>query len=116
MSAVRTVNGSVATARLLTRSARRAGRRARFVDGTRCRTEAALFAAMANAFSFPGYVGANWDALEEAVGDLDDVVIVVANAEHLLELATARRRELLARIVRDLSRDKEIELVLVRGG
>ncbi len=40
------------------------------LDGTAADSKAAFLQAASSAFAFPGYVGRNWDALEEAVNDL----------------------------------------------
>jgi hypothetical protein len=61
----------------------------RRLDGGRCRTKRALLAELARVFEFPSYVGRNWDALEEALGDLEwlpaaGYVLVIDGAERLL--------------------------------
>jgi hypothetical protein len=59
------------------------------LDGGRCRTKRALLAELARVLEFPAYVGRNWDALEEALGDLEWLpaaghTLVIAGAEQLL--------------------------------
>jgi hypothetical protein len=90
----------------------REGTVARVVRGAKCRTTPALFDEFAAAWQFPPYFGANWDALDECLSDLDWLparsrVLVVTNALHLLdgEPAGAFRLfvELLGRLVPDES-------------
>jgi len=62
---------------------------ARVVRGTSCRTARALFAEFAAAWQFPPYFGANWDALDECLADLDWLpaaahVLMVLDAPALL--------------------------------
>lgn len=47
-----------------------AGWRLFYLDGDAIEDKAGLMAASQAAFSFPGYVARNWDALEEAINDL----------------------------------------------
>jgi hypothetical protein len=61
----------------------------RRLDGGTCRTKRALLAELARALEFPAYVGRNWDALEEALGDLEwlpaaGYALVIDGAEQLL--------------------------------
>ena len=58
------------------------------VDGTVVNSENDLFRAIADGFCFPGYFGANWDALDECLRDLqwlpsDGYVILLAGADAL---------------------------------
>jgi hypothetical protein len=62
---------------------------ARVVRGTKCRTSSGLFDEIAAAWQFPPYFGANWDALDECLGDLEWLpakayVLVVTEADQLL--------------------------------
>lgn len=41
------------------------------IDGQVVRSDAALFAALSEAFQFPDYFGCNWDALDEVLRDLE---------------------------------------------
>jgi Barstar (barnase inhibitor) len=68
----------------------------RVIDGRRARTKAALMKAFARALGFPPHFGANWDALEDALTDLDwlpgtGYVLVVTSAEALLAREPAER-------------------------
>jgi RNAse (barnase) inhibitor barstar len=67
---------------------------ARVVRGRKTATAAALFDECAAALQFPLYFGENWDALNDCLGDLDwleaeSVVLVLADAAHLLSKGTA---------------------------
>ena len=62
----------------------------RAIDGRRCRTKAALLDALAHSFSLPASTGRNWDAIEEALADLEwlparGYVLIVTEADSLLE-------------------------------
>jgi hypothetical protein len=48
----------------------RAGWSVRVVDVARAQDKAGLIGAFATALSFPGWVGGNWDALDDALRDL----------------------------------------------
>jgi len=61
----------------------------RTIDGRRCRTKAALLDALVHAFSLPAATGRNWDAIEEALADLEwlparGYVLIVTEADVLL--------------------------------
>jgi hypothetical protein len=63
---------------------------ARAIDGRRCRTKAALLDALAHAFALPAATGRNWDAIEEALADLEwlparGYILIVSDADVLLE-------------------------------
>src|SRR5258708_20309370 len=62
---------------------------ARVLRGTRCRTAHGLFDEFAAAFQFPPYFGANWNALNDCLGDLEwlageSYVVVVTDASEVL--------------------------------
>lgn len=61
---------SRATPETLQAEAAEAGWRLFHLDGSTIRDKAGFLAAAKGAFGMPGYVGNNWDALEEAVNDL----------------------------------------------
>lgn len=76
---------------------------ARLVRGPKARTVAALYDEMAAALQFPLYFGENWDALHDCLGDLawlgtGPVVVVVAEAEHLLEGAAPAEQKRLGAV------------------
>jgi hypothetical protein len=66
----------------------------RFLRGRKAMTKAALLDEAAAALQFPPHVGANWDALHDALCDLawlhaKAVAVCVTDAGHLLEAAPA---------------------------
>lgn len=94
-----TRHGTATDARLEVRRQARAGAHARLIAGGTCRSERALFDALARAFSFPAYAGRNWDAVEECLTDLSWLpagprCLVIADADRLLAAAPAERREI----------------------
>lgn len=77
------------------------GLRAGGVDGAVVDGDQALLRAIAEAFGFPDYFGANWDALDECLRDMSwapaaGYVLVVTGAEGLWQ----RDPRLAARLVR----------------
>jgi len=90
------------------------------VQGKRCSTSADLLRTFGDALEFPSYYGMNWDALDECLRELlvisegglgsyygdrpgrreRSLVLVVADAEHLLEQGSTRDYETLLRILR----------------
>ncbi len=82
---------------------------ARIICGNRCPTEKALFQEFAAAFQFPYYFGANWDALEECINDLEWLranayVLFLTHADRVLEGADKKFRILL-QILRDSAQE-----------
>jgi hypothetical protein len=79
----------------------------RVLSGSRMHNKVGALAEIAAALQFPTYFGANWDALDECISDLEwlpaaGYVIVVLKAEELLK---EERQELpnLVSILRDAS-------------
>ena len=94
------------------------GWRSIVVDGSTARDKAGLIEACARAFAFPDWVGRNWDALADALGDLSWL-----GAEGFL-VTWQRQRvvtgwetvlEILDGAVRQIDRAGRPMVVLVRG-
>jgi RNAse (barnase) inhibitor barstar len=67
---------------------------ARVIRGRKATTVAAFFDEVSAALQFPCYFGENWDAFRDCLADLswlraEAVVLLLADAAHLLEKATA---------------------------
>jgi Barstar (barnase inhibitor) len=82
---------------------------ARAIDGRRCRTKAALLDALAHAFALPAATGRNWDAIEEALADLEwlparGYILIVSDADVLLEGAADEYRTFVA-MLEDVGRE-----------
>ena len=70
------------------------GAAVRFVRGRKATADAAFFDESSAALQFPDYFGENWDAFRDCLADLswlraEAVVLLLADAAHLLEKATA---------------------------
>lgn len=64
------------------------------IDGATIRVKQELFSAMAKALRFPDWFGANWDALNDCLRDLEwlpgeGCVLIVRNATELWRAATS---------------------------
>lgn len=82
----------------------------RTVDGRRARTKAALIDALARAFALPASTGRNWDALEEALADLEwlparGYALIVTHADALLADAPADDYRTFVGLVEDVGRE-----------
>lgn len=81
------------------------------LDGAALPDGPALFAALAGGLAFPPYFGANWNALDECLHDLEwlgqsAVLLVVRRAERLLE-AEAEGLETLLDLLASAARELE---------
>lgn len=81
----------------------------RTIDGRRCRTKTALLDALASAFALSSSTGRNWDALEEALADLEwlparGYVLIVTHADALLADAPDDYRTFLG-VLEDVGRE-----------
>lgn len=84
------------------------GRRvaARVLRGRKATTRAAFLDEAAAALQFPLYFGGNWDAFYDCLTDLswlraEAVVLVIADAGHLLEHASARDIDAMTEVLRE---------------
>lgn len=82
----------------------------RTVDGRRCRTKAALLDALARAFALPASAGRNWDAIEEALADLEwlpapGYALIVTHADALLADAPPDDYRTFLGLVEDVGRE-----------
>ncbi|MET8158691.1 barstar family protein [Sphaerisporangium sp. NPDC005289] len=59
------------------------------VDGSACRTRAALFEEAARVLRFPGYFGRNWDAFADSLRDATGSGPVALTVEHAEDLLAA---------------------------
>ncbi len=90
------------------------------LDGVGLPDGPALFAALAGGLAFPPYFGANWDALDECLHDLEwlgrsAVLLVVRGAERLLEAEGLETfLEILASAARELEEPEMGEVCLRR--
>jgi hypothetical protein len=76
----------------------------RFLRGRKATTKATLLDEAAAALQFPPHVGANWDALNDALCDLawlhaKSVVVCITDAGHLLDAAPADEFSKLATVL-----------------
>ncbi len=88
------------------------------VDGRAARDKASLIEACARAFAFPDWVGRNWDALADALGDLSwlpaDGFLVTWQRQRVVT-GWETVVEILERATRQLERSGRPMVVLVRG-
>jgi hypothetical protein len=100
-----------ALAALAAEAARLPGAKVVDLDGALLPDGPALFRALATALAFPSTFGANWDALDECLADLEwltetTILLVVRNADHLLE-AEPRGLPILLDILGGVARELE---------
>jgi RNAse (barnase) inhibitor barstar len=102
----------------LRRLAEERGWRSIVVDGRAARDKASLLAVCARAFAFPDWVGRNWDALADALGDLSwlpaDGYLVTWQRQRVVT-GWETVVEILQRAARELDRAGRPMVVLVRG-
>jgi len=88
------------------------------VDGRTARDKASLIEACARAFAFPDWVGRNWDALADALGDLSwlpaDGFLVTWQRQRVVT-GWETVVDVLQRATRQLERTGRPMVVLVRG-
>ncbi|HJW08829.1 MAG TPA: barstar family protein [Holophagaceae bacterium] len=92
----------------LKHEAHRRGLALRILRGSRMRTEDALMDEFAAACQLPPYFGANWDALDECLQDLEiaageGVVLAVMDAEQLLADAPPEHGRILFDLLQDIA-------------
>jgi RNAse (barnase) inhibitor barstar len=95
------------------------GWRSIVVDGRAARDKASLIEACARAFAFPEWVGRNWDALADALGDLSWLAadgFLVSWQRQRVVTGWETVVEILERATHQLERSGRPMVVLVRGG
>ena len=86
----------------------RANATARLLRGARMTTKAGLMAEFAAALQFPPAFGANWDALDEALADLDwmggrGAILLITESDQVLAKASDEDQEIFRAMLEDLA-------------
>ena len=88
------------------------------LDGSRCRSTSSFLREIGHALRFPPYYGANWDALDECIHDLDwlpsgGVVLVIRHSSELLVDEPSERLTTLTDILRsDLGVERPLTIAV----